>query len=103
MHEIVVITRVPDVPQAGNLALPTPLFQEIEPPDIFNEYHGVYHSLLSLDFRMPVFALGEILVLDGEGREIGGRGRKPNKWDVDWEVCDTVEYAVLKAVEVVDQ
>ena len=45
--------------------------------------------------RTQVFELGEILILEGEGeREVGGRGRKPSKWDVDVEYFDTLDEAV---------
>lgn len=33
--------------------------------------------------RLPVFFLGEILIVNRNGREIAGRGRKPSKWGVE--------------------
>lgn len=52
--------------------------------------------------RVPVFEEGEILVTDGS-REIGGAGRKPSKWDVDYEMFDNVEDAIKKSREVLER
>lgn len=46
--------------------------------------------------RMPVFAVGEILILDDDGREIAGHGRKPSKWAVTCEEFDTIEEALTR-------
>lgn len=37
------------------------------------------------DVTYDVFTVGEILLLDVNGRECGYPGRKPDKWDVSWE------------------
>lgn len=55
-----------------------------------------------LSLRTRVFVPGEILVLDDGGREIGGRGRAPGKWDVTLEHFDTLEAAAVRAAEVLD-
>lgn len=39
------------------------------------------------------FEQGEILLLDQYGREPFGQGRKPGKWDVRDQTCDTFEAA----------
>lgn len=49
---------------------------------------------------VPVFALGEIIVLDDSGREIGGLGRRPAGWDVDVEHFDDVNAAIKRSREV---
>jgi len=48
---------------------------------------------------VPVFGLGEILIIDSNGRTIPD-GRKPGKWDVECEYFDTIEDAVKRAKEV---
>jgi len=50
--------------------------------------------------RMPVFEIGEVLIVNDYGREIVGHGRKADKWDVDYEEFDTIEEAVVRAREV---
>jgi hypothetical protein len=35
--------------------------------------------------KLPVFRSGEILILDNNGREVTGMGRKPSKWSVEVE------------------
>jgi len=43
---------------------------------------------------LPVFSLGEILILDNCGREIAGRGRKPSKWSVTCEEFNNLDEAI---------
>lgn len=52
--------------------------------------------------QVHVFIPGEILILDDDGREVAGRGRKPGKWDVSIETFDTLEAAAKRAAEVMD-
>lgn len=54
----------------------------------------------AINIRTPVFTLGEILVLNECGREIGGHGRKPSKWWVEYEEFPTIEQAIKRAEEV---
>ena len=49
---------------------------------------------------LPVFTLGEVLIVDSGGREVVGAQRKPSKWYVDYEGFVTVEQAVQRAQEV---
>ena len=49
--------------------------------------------------RAPVFVLGEILVLDTNGREVSGHGRKPSKWGVPVEMFPDIASAVARARE----
>lgn len=93
-----VITEVCDPETGGNAA--TALGQlyrrtsgtglELEPVD------GMTAMMLSI----PVFHVGEILILNEGGREISGLGRKPSKWDIEYEVFDMIEGAVQRALEV---
>jgi hypothetical protein len=47
--------------------------------------------------RLPVFSLGEILIVNDIGREFAGKGRKPSKWNVEYEEFDTIEQAIDRA------
>jgi len=49
--------------------------------------------------NVPVFTLGEILVIGTNGRTIPD-GRKPSKWDVNCEYFNDIEDAVKRAIEV---
>lgn len=105
MSQFIVITEAkPD--DRGNLAMAGPLFiedaeaQTVTP--FFDllprpEYLGLFLAL-----RAPVFEQGEILVVDDDGREVGGAGRKPSKWGITYNHFNTVEEAIAasrKAVE----
>jgi hypothetical protein len=48
---------------------------------------------------VPVFKLGEILILNDHGRSIPD-GRKPSKWFVEYEEFNDIEAAVRRAKEV---
>jgi len=50
--------------------------------------------------RRPCFTKGEVLIVDGHGREVAPPGRRPAKWGVRYEVFDTLEEAVRRAREV---
>lgn len=54
-----------------------------------------FSAILSL--RMPVFTLGEILILGEDGREVVGAGRKPSKWGVRTEEYDDLNQAIIAA------
>lgn len=47
--------------------------------------------------KLPVFHLGEILILDETGREVTGVGRKPSKWSVEVQEFDNLEEAIHMA------
>ncbi|MDD3019823.1 MAG: hypothetical protein PHX61_02430 [Alphaproteobacteria bacterium] len=51
--------------------------------------------------NVPVFELGEILVMGSNDRTIPD-GRKPSKWDVGCEYFNTIEEAVKRSKEVYD-
>ena len=85
-----VITRVPNpLTEDGNLA--SALVYRL-PPDLT--------MLCMTQGRIEVFTLGEILILDEYGREIGGAQRKPGKWHVEVEYFADLEEAVVRAREV---
>lgn len=54
----------------------------------------------AIALRAPVFTLGEILILNEDGRELAGAGRKPSKWYVTTEEFDSLEDAVAKVQQV---
>lgn len=78
-----VVTAVPEGKDVrGNLALKLDLYLDSgvgETPQRLVDAMGVD---MMMTMRAPVFNVGEILLLDGSGREIGYPGRKPGKWDV---------------------
>ena len=51
---------------------------------------------------VPVFKLGEILVMDCNSDRTIPDGRKPSKWDVEYETFNDIESAVKRAIEVVE-
>jgi hypothetical protein len=95
-----VITSVPEAPDVGNLALDVQVYLQDEgngykafsDPDLLGP--GV------LMLRTPVFVAGEILILDDSGREVAGKGRKPDKWGVKFEYFDDIHSAIRRAQEV---
>lgn len=98
------VTRVGPAEEGGNLAVAMDLWQENTPPnrhDPLGTWRPV-SPMVMLSLRTRVFIPGEILVLDDDGRELGGRGRKPDKWDVSVETFDTLEAAAKRAAEVMD-
>lgn len=101
---IAVVTRVGPPEEGGNLAVAMDLWRENTPPSRLDPL-GTWRSVdvtLMLSLRTRVFIPGEILILDDAGREIGGRGRAPGKWDVRIEYCDSLEAAAKRAAEVMD-
>lgn len=96
-----VITRVPtddeQLEHGGNLAMPWgAIYQRV---DNFVRVQ-VDPAVVMLGLQMPVFYLGEVLIVDEGGRELVGHQRKSSKWDVTVETFDTIEAAVARAQEV---
>lgn len=102
--ELAVIVRVPE--GAGNLAMANTLYSEVERPDESNGYLGKWEPYRRIDvmlsFRQEVFYLGEVMILDSNGREPGGHGRKPDKWDVKVEYFADIVSAGNRSREVVE-
>lgn len=99
-----VITEVPDPEkEAGNLAAPllyVPQDRYSVGPSLDPKVLNSARMIALLHLRSEVFDLGEILVMGEDGREVGGAGRKPSKWDVSTESFNKVEDAVARSREV---
>ena len=52
--------------------------------------------------KVPTFEIGEILICDEQGVSIPDQ-RKPWKWGVKYEIFDSIEKAVEKAVKVLQE
>lgn len=105
--EFAVITKVPERGDRGNLATQFGnLF--LDPQATGGSWddpcqplgQALGQPMIEMYVQSPVFALGEVLIMGGDGREIVGDGRKPSKWSVDVEYFDTVEEAVRRSHEV---
>ena len=61
------------------------------------------HSKTTLiSFKSPVFTQGDLFPVDGSfGRELISHGRKPSKWDVEYELFPPSQYkkALLRAIK----
>ena len=92
-----VVTRVPspEAGEGGNMATAFGLCQPIPGSKLLEVRPAP--AGLQMQLRMPVFELGEVLILDPDGREPHGRGRRPSKWDVELEFFDNVSAAIRKA------
>jgi len=109
--QYLVITKVPEAPSSGNLALiHLDTYIETEPPHYHapdGTFEGKYTSMLEqiglgfLMLRQEVFQLGEVLITQDGERECVPPGRKPSKWNVEYETFDSIEEAVAKARELV--
>jgi len=59
---------------------------------------------VGIELREPVFNVGEILILDESGREVGYPGRKPSKWLVTCELFgDDLDAAIKRSKEVFEE
>lgn len=99
--QIAVVTRAPH--DAHNMAVALDVFQITKDGGVdesgkyqMDEVERLPWPVL-LQLRTLVFQVGEILILDSNGRELGYPGRKPDKWGVDIEEVDTLEEAVQVA------
>lgn len=99
--QYLVIIKVPDAPDMGNLAIPMyDTYVETVQPSVENNFTGQYHSLFEqtglgiILMRQEVFRAGEILITEDGERECVGAGRKPSKWSVEYECLDNIEDAV---------
>ncbi len=92
-----VVTRVPspEAGEGGNMAAAMGLAQPVQGGGILDVRPAP--PALQIGLRMPVFCIGEILILDPDGREPHGHGRRPDKWDVDIEFFVDVGAAVACA------
>jgi len=101
-----VITQVPELTEFGNLAVALgDIAIQIEQGNESNDYTPRYQDVgypAALAIHKRVFHVGEVLLLDDNGREIPYPGRKPSKWSVTCEEFDTVEAALDRAREAMD-
>jgi hypothetical protein len=102
-----VITKVCDPTSGGNLC--TAAGQVFLDPQAkggsFDDPHlslgeALGQRMLELYVQVPVFTVGELLVLDGNDRD--QMGRKPSKWDVTCEEFNDIESAAARARAVAD-
>lgn len=102
-----VITKVCDPTTGGNLktAIGSVFLDPQAKGGSFKDPHlplgrALGDPMLDLYVQIPVFTVGELLVMDGNDRD--QMGRKPSKWDVVCEMFGTIDEAVARAREVAD-
>ncbi len=97
--KLLVITKVPnpdtDGPLAqGNLAAPLAELWVLEtrqgPLTRLEKFMGLPAGFSTV-LRKEVFAVGDLLLVDDDGREIVGRGRKPSKWGIEYKTFEKWE------------
>jgi len=57
----------------------------------------IKQDALTIRAKLPTFELGEILIVNRSGREIAGKGRKSDKWYVEYETFWTLRAAIKRA------
>ena len=89
MNKVQVITKVPNVDlDQGNLC--DEMFiedlSEMNNDKIFRPFNDFdkKNQPKTISVNLEVFSLGEIIVVDKSSREIGGWGRKADKWFVEY-------------------
>ena len=99
-----VITEVPDpsVGGDGNLAMALEIYvdPQFNPGSDKVVPLGDFLGNPGIALRSSVFALGEIIPVDSDGREFGGIGRKPAKWFVGVDYFDDLEDAISRSRDV---
>ena len=103
-YEFYVITHTPDLFKDGNLADEFGYtYTDVESGDKFivvgTPSSFITHDNPSCEIKVTVFEVGEIVICDCSGREVCYPGRKPSKWDVEYEVFDNLDDAVKRAQE----
>lgn len=103
-YEFAVITSIEE---GGGLAFGLDVFVVAEKGTEETDYRDKHVRVLdkygpevALALRVPVFTVGEILILDVDsGREAASPGRKPSKWFVTYETFSDVNAAVQRSRE----
>lgn len=99
MTTFTVVTKIED----GNLATALgQLFVRTREPSEATDWvpeYGPAPASLQLSLFVPVWRLGEIVVLGPDDRTIPD-GRKPSKWFIETEDFDTIEEAITRSLEV---
>lgn len=102
-YEFYVITKTPDLLEDGNMAHEWMY-------DGWDFSNGCKIPVIGMsdkakplgDCKVPVFEKGEIVICDvGNGREVGYPGRKPSKWDVEYDIFDNLDDAVKRSQELI--
>ena len=101
-YNFYVITKTPDLFEEGNL------YDEFG-YGVGNDYENSYivvgcpssYCEYNPDYEIKIqaFEEGEIIICDDSGREVCYPGRKPSKWDVEYEIFDNLDNAVERARE----
>lgn len=110
MMKYAVITKVPGENEYGNMASaqawidPQAFGDPFDAPcrpltDLFQDPN--LKVMMALYVRLPVFRLGELLVLNDDNRD--QFGRKPSKWFIEYETFTDVKRAVARVKEVCEQ
>lgn len=100
-YEFYVITKVPGLSEQGNMAHEFMYDGWDYSNDCKISVIGLSDTLKPLgECKVPVFEEGEIVICNAEyGREVCYPGRKPTKWDVEYEVFDNLDDAVKRSQE----
>lgn len=93
--KIVVVTKIHkrDTYTAFNLYNGKTGDEEVFPEALYEEVE-LFKNVSTQRYQQRVFTLGEILILDENGREYGGHGRKPSKWFVEVTEVKSLEDAI---------
>ena len=101
---MIVITKVGDPATGGNMATGiADVWIKVEQGDESNGWLGKFVPVTerlgaaALNLYVPVFQVGEVLELDSNDRD--QFGRKPDKWDIEYEWFGTAEDAFRRAWE----
>lgn len=106
-YTFAVIVKTPSGDERwGNLATALDVYRVVDEKTQENHYRETvirlpWDDLLTL--RTEVFHVGEILILNEDGREVGYPGRKPRKWHVEVEEFDDLEKAIARSKEVFEE
>lgn len=100
-YEFYVITKVPGISEQGNMAHEFMYDGWDYSNDCKIPVIGASDNLKPLgDCKIPVFEEGEIVIChEDTEREVCYPGRKVTKWDVEYEVFDSLDDAVKRAEE----
>ena len=101
-YHFAVVTRVGAYPSNHACELDPDIWFDSQAPGTtpIKVYDEKNLATLVFHLRIPVFHVGEILILSPDGREPGYSGRKPSKWDVTVEEFSALDAAVARAREV---
>lgn len=104
-----VVTKVPSLPfTAGNMAMTVDVYESSYDTEAdergepkFVSHIGQWRADIDTVLHSPVFFLGELIVIDADrGWEIVGKGRKPYRWDIEYEEFEEIEDAVRLAMQI---